>query len=73
MNKPKARMVTNDLKKLWEHKMKPTFITLFIVSLIVNIGLVTGWVRIASPEQHQEMAYNDTQRELMQALVEEVE
>ncbi len=53
--------------------MKPTFITLFIVSLIVNIGLVTGWVRIASPEQHQEMAYNDTQRELMQALVEDVE
>lgn len=40
--------------------MKGTLITLFCVSLVLNIGLISGYVRIASPEsnklaQHEEI------------------
>jgi hypothetical protein len=44
-------------------------LTLLIVSLALNVGLISGVVRIASPEQHVEMAYSDSQRALMDALV----
>jgi Na+-transporting NADH:ubiquinone oxidoreductase subunit NqrC len=49
-----------------------TLATLFVISLILNVGLISGYVRIASPAQHQEMAYTDSQRALMAALVEDV-
>lgn len=47
--------------------------TLLIISLSLNAGLITGHVRIGSPEKMQEMAYNDNQRALMNALVAENE
>jgi len=57
--------------------MKPIIttvcVTMFIVSAVLNIGLVSGYVRIASPDQHKEMAYADSQRALMSALVEDVQ
>lgn len=43
--------------------------TLLIISLALNAGLVTGHVRIGSPEKMREMAYNDSQRALMDALI----
>jgi hypothetical protein len=55
--------------------MKLTFLsvafTLLIVSAALNVGLISGYVRIASPETHVQTAYTDAQRGLMDALVEE--
>ncbi len=53
--------------------MKQVILTLLFISLSLNAGLITGYVRIGSPEKMQEMAYNDTQRALMDALVVEHE
>ncbi len=44
-------------------------LTLFIVSVLLNIGLITGYVKIGSPEKLQETAYFDDQRERLTALM----
>lgn len=49
--------------------MKQATLTLLAISLLLNVGLITGYIRIASPEKQQEMAYSDSQRALMSALV----
>jgi len=45
--------------------------TLLIVSLGLNAGLISGNVKIGTKEQLQEVAYNDNQRALMDALVDD--
>lgn len=50
-----------------------TLFTLLTVSAALNVGLITGHIRIGSPEKLQEMAYTDSQRAMMAALVEDVQ
>lgn len=45
-------------------------ITLLICSAVLNIGLVSGYIRVASPDSHAQVAYMDNQRELMTELME---
>lgn len=53
--------------------MKQVVITLFLVSAILNAGLIMGYIKVGSPEKLAEVAYNDTQRAMMSALVEDVQ
>lgn len=46
-------------------------VTMFVVSAVLNIGLVCGYIRNASPDTLTQTAYLDSQRELMTALVED--
>ena len=42
-----------------------------LVSLMLNIGLISGYVRIAKPETHAAQGYLEAQREQMTKLMEE--
>lgn len=49
--------------------MKKVLFVLLLVSTIMNAGLISGWVRIGSPEEATQTAYIDSQRDLMTALI----
>lgn len=42
--------------------------TLFVVSSFLNIGLISGWVRIASPEQHAQNSVTDYNKTLLKVI-----
>lgn len=48
-----------------------TLFTLLLISAALNAGLITGYVRIGSPEKFERMAVEDSQRALLTALVED--
>ena len=51
--------------------MKKSLFILLLVSVALNVGLISGYVRIGSPQSFEQMAYTDNQRALMSALVED--
>lgn len=44
-------------------------VTLCLLETLLLGGLISGYVRIGSPESMQQLAYTDSQRELMNRLV----
>lgn len=49
--------------------MKQAIITIAVISILLNIGLISGYVRIGEPGA---VAYTEAQRNLMNTLASEV-